>query len=80
MNKKILHYANLLFCIIILLPDLKNQLMFCLLMSYRVLFQVLFIVSSVLHDPFYSTKPQEGKAAKKSMEEKGDFVKQTLPQ
>lgn len=45
MNKKILHYANLLFCIIILLPDLKNQLMFCLLMSYRVLFPVLFIVT-----------------------------------
>lgn len=74
------HFVRLICYFSILLPDLKNQLMFCLLMSYKALFQVLFIVNSILHDPFHSTKPWEGKATRKSMWGKGDFVKQLLPQ
>lgn len=61
------HFIMLICYFFILLPELKDQLMFCLLMSFRVLFQVLFIVSSVLRDPFYSTKPREGKAIRKTV-------------
>lgn len=80
MNKKILHYANLLFCIIILLPDLKKSAYVLPPNVIQSPFPGLVYCNSVLRDPFYSTKPQEGKAARKSMEEKGDFVKHTLPQ